>query len=72
MNNERVFLHDIASPLGAAMFIMDSVIDDLKDRPIPDEEAIQQLVQVQQALEKLKLILQNRKQTLVDAVEKLK
>ena len=60
MSDERKFLHDVANPLGTAMFVMDSVLDDLKSHVNPDQDAILQLIQIQASLEKIKIILQKK------------
>ena len=66
MNDERKFLHDIANPLGTAMFTLDSAIEDLSEKPEPNLESILQLQQVRTALEKVKVILRDRRQILIE------
>ena len=31
--NERKFLHDIASPIGTALFLLDMTVEDMAKRP---------------------------------------
>lgn len=65
-SDERKFLHDIASPLGTAMFLMDVLLDSLRDRAAVNPDELEQATQVCQALEKARQMLKDRRQALID------
>jgi hypothetical protein len=64
-SDERTFLHDLASPLGTAMFLTDSVLDGVQSRPGVDPDELMQLGQIFEALEKMKKMLQDRREILI-------
>lgn len=63
--DERQFLHDIAGPIGTAMFLLDATLDTTQNRVDADPDEIAQLGQVYQALEKVKKLLQERREVLI-------
>jgi len=67
-NSERQFLHDLATPLTTAFFILDVVSVELKKEttPHPLAEIDEKLTKVRIALEKIKTLLQNRRQFLIE------
>ena len=44
-SNERKFLHDIASPLGAAIFLLDMTVEDMVKRTGANPEELNQIKQ---------------------------
>lgn len=65
MANERNFLHDMASPMGTVIFLIDAVIDDATTNGKIDKENLALLEKVQEQLERLKEMLDNRRQVLI-------
>ena len=64
-SDEREFLHDIAGPLGTAIFVLDGLLDDVQSRPGANSDDIVQLTEIYTALEKLKTYLQERREILI-------
>ncbi len=64
-SDERKFLHDLASPVGAALFLVDIVIDGLQSRPDIDSKELRRTGEVYQSLEKVKLMLHERREILI-------
>lgn len=58
---EREFLHDLATPLATALYLTDSLLDSLKEEG-RDPTQIENIVK---ALETLRLLLENRRDTIV-------
>ena len=48
--NERKFLHDIASPIGTALFLLDMTVEDMAKRPGVDAGELDQVKQAYQSL----------------------
>lgn len=69
MNDERKFLHDVAGPIATALFVADSLLEDLKEAGPVQAELASQLAQVTQALEKTQVLLQNRRKVLLERGE---
>lgn len=61
-NDERKFLHDIATPTCTAIFVIDTLLDDVKNRPNAKQEEIEQLKQIFNSLEKIKKAIEARKE----------
>lgn len=59
--DERKFLHDLASPLGTAVFIMDALTETFSGSA--DEKVM--ISQAQEALDKVQKLLQERRVFLV-------
>lgn len=64
-SDEREFLHDLASPIGTAIFLVDAALDNMQSRADANSDDVMQLVDAYQALEKVKKILQERREILV-------
>jgi hypothetical protein len=64
-NDEREFLHDLASPLGTAAYIADAVLDSLAGGVAKDFPELEQLQQLQEALQKLTSKLSERREVLI-------
>jgi hypothetical protein len=62
---ERKFLHDIASPLGTAIFLVDAFLEDLTSKPNPDADGMAQVSAIYQALQSIQKLLQERRETLI-------
>jgi len=63
--NERQFLHDLATPLTTAFFILDVVLDDLQ-KESPPHSSCPRLAQAYAAVEKIRILLQNRRKVLIE------
>lgn len=64
MEDERTFLHEIASPLTAAMYIAHSLIDQLEMESAKEAPKLQQVIQIQKSLDKLMIAIKDRRQSL--------
>lgn len=64
-SDERGFLHDLASPLGTAMLLVDSLLEDLQERASIDPDDVMRTVEIHQALERLSNLLKNRREILI-------
>lgn len=64
-SDEREFLHDVATPLGTAMFLTDSALEDIQARPDADPDDIMRLGKIFQALEQIKMLLSERREFLI-------
>ena len=65
LSEERSFLHDIASPLGTAMFLVDALLEDLESKPSPDADGLAQVRAIYQALQSIQKLLQARREILI-------
>ena len=63
---ERQFLHDIATPLGTAMFLLDILQEKMSARG-PGDEDLEHLNGAIEALQKLKQHIVQRRQALTSA-----
>lgn len=63
-NLERTFIHDINSPLSAALFILESLQDDLAQNP-EQAETCSQVKAALDCLEKIKNLAQARRALLI-------
>lgn len=61
---ERAFLHEIATPLGSAMLMIDILIERMQEAGKTEAE-IKELKVTMKALEQMKTLLQNRRNILV-------
>jgi hypothetical protein len=64
-SNERKFLHDVASPIGAAMFLMDVLVEGMKARPDVNAEELAQAQRVFELLETVNRMLAHRREDLI-------
>lgn len=64
-SEERKFLHDIASPISSGLFIVDMLLESMKSRPDADPDELKQTKQVFDLLEKLKKMIENRREILI-------
>jgi hypothetical protein len=64
-NEERKFLHDIASPVGAAIFVLDMVLDSMKSRADANPDELTQTQQVFDLLDKIKNAIEERRKILI-------
>ncbi len=67
MNDERKFLHEIANPLAAALFIADILLEDVKneEQELARDTLVAKLEQVNGSLERLRELLKNRRALLI-------
>lgn len=63
---ERVFLHDIATPVGTVTFLVDAVLDMLKEHNDRSAEEIEQLELAQKALEQMSDLMRKRRSILIE------
>ena len=63
--NERKFLHDIASPLGTAIFLLDMTLEDMAKRPGIDPMELDQVKQAYQSLKQTQTMLEARREVLI-------
>ncbi|MEO5668826.1 MAG: hypothetical protein ABIR96_12265 [Bdellovibrionota bacterium] len=61
MSDEKKFLHDIASPLGAASLMLDSLLEDLEEKKVLQPDDLEALKHVQAAIAKANLLLTTRR-----------
>lgn len=64
-SDEREFLHNIATPLGAAVLLCDSALEDMQNRTDVDPDDLLRLSGISQALEKLSHLLKERRKVLI-------
>ena len=64
MNDERQFLHDLANPLSAALFIADELVRVTRERQ-PGSEALSGIVSLLTALERARDLITERRRLLV-------
>ena len=62
---ERKFIHEIASPLGAALLELDGVLMELKAAPEQNKQTILYLERVFKALQKTSALLTERRGILI-------
>jgi FtsZ-binding cell division protein ZapB len=71
-NEERRFLHDIASPLGTVFFLVDAAIESLKEKLNGETDEVTQLQDAYAALQQVKQMIQSRRQILIERENKTK
>ncbi len=64
-NDERKFLHELSTPLGAALLFMDSVLEDIQNRSSTDPDDLMRLTEINKALNKINTLLTERRETLI-------
>ena len=64
-SEERKVLHDIAGPLGTAMFLLELVVEIMNESPNSNPEGLEQIGKVGEALEKAKKVLHERREVLI-------
>lgn len=64
-NDEREFLHDLSTPIGTALLLTDSLLDDVQNRANVDPDDLMRLSEIYNALEKITNSLKNRREVLV-------
>jgi hypothetical protein len=62
---ERKFLHDIASPVGTAIFVLDMVLDSMKSRTDANAAELAQTQQVFEVLNQIKKAIDERREVLI-------
>lgn len=62
---ERKFLHDIASPVGTAIFVLDMALESMRSGSDTNAEELAQIQQVFDLLDKIKKTIEQRRQTLI-------
>ena len=64
-NDEREFLHSLASPIGTAFFLADSLLDNMQNCHETNPNELMQAVQIFEALETIKKLLIQRRELLI-------
>lgn len=64
-SDERQFLHDLASPLGTALFVADALLESLQGKTGRSAGDLLQAGEIYQALMQLKKLLEERRQILI-------
>jgi hypothetical protein len=67
--DERKFLHDVASPLAAALFIIDMVKDEAEEKSGVASREAKQAKQVQELLSRIRSLLEERRAVLIQSDE---
>jgi hypothetical protein len=65
ISDERKFLHDLSGPFAMVFYLLDAMIEDLSENPLRDEQNLEQLKTVFKTLERMKSILDNRREILI-------
>jgi hypothetical protein len=65
-NEERKFLHDLATPLGTAILLADMILQNSKKKPQVSAEEIEQMEMIANALDKIQIKLKERRQHLIN------
>ncbi len=60
-NPERKFLHDIASPLGTALFLQDLIVETLEERQGVNQRELTQARQLLEVLRQMKGMVEARR-----------
>ena len=55
-NNERKFIHDIATPLATALFLTEMLLENIKSRPDAAPEDLSSLRKIHEVVGKMKKI----------------
>ena len=63
--NERAFLHDIANPLGTAIFVADAFLEEFRGRKDASPDELKMLNQLFTALNEMKKRLEDRRNFLI-------
>lgn len=64
---ERKFLHDVASPLAAAIFVIDMLKDEAEEKSGPDSREAKQARQVHELLLRMKTLVEERRAALTQS-----
>jgi DnaJ-domain-containing protein 1 len=63
-NGERKFLHDIASPLGTTLFLLDMMVESFTERTDANPKDLKQITQLYDLAKRMKLMLEDRRKAL--------
>ena len=63
--DEREFLHDLATPIGTALFLVDCMMDRMQSRADVCEDERVELTKIYEALRKITKMLHNRREVLI-------
>ncbi|MFZ9595671.1 MAG: hypothetical protein ACO3A2_06285 [Bdellovibrionia bacterium] len=64
-NEEKKFLHQMASPIAAALLLMDILMEDIQKEPQAQARLNPPLEQLHEVLQKVKSSLEERRKTLM-------
>jgi hypothetical protein len=64
-NDERKFLHDISSPMGTALLLADSLLENMKNRPDVSPDELAQIGRINEVLEIAGNMIHERRQVLI-------
>ena len=63
---ERKFIHDLATPLSAAIFRTDLLLESFQEKISADPEEMVQLCAIFESLEKIRKIINERREILIN------
>lgn len=64
-SDEREFLHNLASPLSTALFLVDALLDSVQKRATGDPGELEQVIKIYKSLDKIKNLLKDRREELI-------
>jgi hypothetical protein len=67
LSDERKFLHDVASPLAAAIFTVETLLEDLRAEPAPPD--LKTVERLQGALAQIHQLIQARRSKLIQEMD---
>lgn len=62
---ERKFLHDIASPIGTAIFVVDMLLESMQGNSNVNSEELTQVKQIADLMENIKKMIEARRAVLI-------
>src|SRR5689334_13956231 len=65
-NNERSFIHEIANPLGTALILSETLLEDLESHSDLDPDEKARIAKLNLVLEQLKILIQKRRADLIN------
>ena len=66
MDHEGKFIHDISTPVGTLLLVIESMLDDAQNQPTPDAKQISKLESAMKNLNKIRALIDERKKNLVE------
>jgi len=61
ITKEKEFLHNIATPIATAKFLLETIVDDLSNRQDANSSDVEMLKNISLALDKVTLLLSERR-----------
>lgn len=63
---EKDFIHDLSTPLGTAILVLDSLLEGMKENPSIELQDVERLKTVYSMLDRLKNLVHSRRETLMN------